>query len=210
MDENTKKCFELKLKQLQRACELAQYGFTVVDTKNEIVPLLDTLIQEKQSCSVGGSMTLFESGVIEYLEKRSDIEYLDRYHSDDPTSIFRQAFSADVYITSTNALTMQGELYNVDGSGNRVAAMIFGPKKVFVICGINKLVENLEEAMQRVKFIAAPANNIRLNKPNPCTEIGRCADCKKPTRICCAATIISHSLVKERIHLILVKEELGY
>ncbi len=204
------KVYDQKLDQLKKACEMARFELTVLERKEELLPLLDQLILPGQSCSVGGSMTLQTTGVLDYLEKRKDLCYLDRYHSEDPQAIFRQAFSCDVYLTSTNALTMKAELYNVDGSGNRVAAMIFGPKKVLVVLGINKLVSTLEEAEDRVRFLAAPANNVRLKKENPCTLTGKCMDCRMASRICCSAVTISQSIIKNRIHLIVIKEPLGY
>lgn len=210
METNVAQLIELKLKQLKKASELARYEFDVVEKKEDVVSLLDSLIHEGQSCSVGGSVTLAECGILKYLENRKDITYLDRYHTDNPDAIFKAAISCDAYITSTNALTMNAELYNVDGNGNRVAAMIFGPKKVFVIVGINKIVNNLDEAVSRVRSVAAPANNIRLKKPNPCTLTGKCMDCRMETRICSAAVTISNSAIKGRIHLIVVKEALGY
>lgn len=210
MDKNVLKIMEMKIERLKKACELANFECIVLDRKEELIPLLNEMIGSNQSCSVGGSETLFETGVISYLENRQDIVYLDRYHAENRDDIFKQTFSCDVYLTSTNALTLKAELYNVDGTGNRVAAMIYGPKRVFVIAGINKLVNDLDEAIERVKSIAAPANCARLNKENPCTQIGHCVDCRSATRICGASVTISHALKKGRMHIILIKEELGY
>lgn len=210
MDKNCLKIIDMKIEGLKKACEAANFELTVLNSKEELIAYLDEKIEANQSCSVGGSETLFETGVISYLENRKDIVYLDRYHTEDREAVFKQAFSADIYLTSTNALTLKAELYNVDGNGNRVAAMIYGPKKVFVIAGINKLVNNLDDAIERVKSIAAPANCVRLNKNNPCTQIGHCVDCRVATRICGSAVTISHALKKGRMHIILIKEELGY
>ena len=124
--------------------------------------------------------------------------------------MYKKAFDADVYLTSTNAITMDGELYNVDGNGNRVAAMIYGPKKVIVVAGKNKIVENVEEAVKRNEEICAVKNSIRLNKGNPCEKVGHCVHCKSPSRICRAYTVIGFNRTFERIHIILVNEDLGY
>ena len=105
---------------------------------------------------------------------------------------------------------MTGELYNVDGNGNRVAAMIYGPEHVLVIAGSNKIVKDLQAAQDRVKTLAAPANCVRLNKDNPCTKIGYCADCQLPTRICSSAVTLQRSHVPGRIHILLINEDLGY
>jgi len=125
----------------------------------------------------------------------------------------RQGLLADVLVTSTNALTLDGRLVNLDGSGNRVAGMIFGPRKVLLLVGMNKVVADLDAAFARVRTIAAPANNIRLagiGLKNPCIEDGRCHNCRSETKICNAWTIIEGSSVKDRIHVVLVGEDLGY
>lgn len=200
----------MDLERLRRSCENNRFAFSYVENKEECLALVDSLIHKEDMVSVGGSETLKECGIISYLENRKDIDYLDRYHCEDPHEIFRKAFYADTYLTSTNAITMQGELYNVDGTGNRVAAMIYGPKKVLVIVGINKIVENMEEAIERVEKIAAIKNNIRLNKDNPCVRVGHCVHCQQPLRICRAYTKLSYSGELHRIHVIVVNEELGY
>ncbi len=210
MDKNLIISYELKIPRLKKACATCQYGFDVVDTKEEATALVSQIIQSGNSCSVGGLRTLFETGIVDMLEKRSDINYLDRYHTQDAEAIYHQSLNADVYVTSTNALTMNGELYNIDSNGNRVAAMIYGPKKVIVVLGLNKLVETIEDAHSRMKFVAAPCNNIRLKKPNPCTKVGYCVDCNSPSKLCGNEVTIRHSSKKDRIHLIIVKEFLGF
>jgi L-lactate utilization protein LutB len=158
-------------------------------------------------------MTLFEVGAIDFIRK-GDYEVLDRYKEGltpaEMKEIFRKSFSADVYLTGSNAVTENGELYNVDGNGNRVAAMLYGPDKVIVIVGVNKIVKDVEQAVKRVKGTAAPANNVRLNKANPCTKVGQCMDCKSEGRICNEYTLIKRQGVKGRIHVIIVNKELGY
>ena len=124
--------------------------------------------------------------------------------------MFRKSFYADVYLTSTNALTLDGKLLNVDGNGNRVAAMIYGPKKVVVLTGINKLVKDEAAAIERIQMIAAPANCVRLNKDTPCTKVGNCVDCLNPKRICASHVKIDRSQTKDRIHVILMMKEAGY
>jgi len=128
--------------------------------------------------------------------------------------IRRRGLLADVMVASSNALTMDGRLVNLDGTGNRVAAMLFGPKKVVLVVGMNKVVADLEAAYARVRTIAAPANNMRLAKAyglkNPCVEDGRCHNCRSETKICNIWTTIEGSSVKDRIHVVLVGEDLGY
>jgi hypothetical protein len=118
--------------------------------------------------------------------------------------------AADVMIASSNAITLDGKLVNLDGMGNRVAAMIFGPKKVILVVGVNKIVPDLDSAMARVKHYSAPVNSIRLGLKNPCVETGLCADCKSPQRICNMWSIIEGHMIKDRIHVKLVGEDLGY
>ncbi len=210
MDKSLDTLLEIQIEQLRKNCELAQYGFDVVEKKEDVVSFINQLILANQSVSVGGSMTLFETGIIDYLQERKDITYYDRYNCEDRRSMFHAAFDSDVYLTSTNAITLKGELINIDGTGNRVAAMIYGPRKVLVVCGVNKIVSSVELGHERLRNIANVANNIRLEKPNPCIKVGHCVDCRLPTRICCAKTIIDHSYVPTRIHIVLVKESLGY
>ena len=135
--------------------------------------------------------------------------------------IYRKTFSADVYFTSSNAVTLKGELYNVDGNSNRVAAMIFGPEKVVVVVGVNKLVNSIDDAVSRVKEIAAPANCVRLEKNTYCKVNGKCvtaddktgdfcAGCRSEDRICCNYTVMSMQRNKGRVNVIIVNEELGY
>lgn len=113
-------------------------------------------------------------------------------------------------MTSTNAIIADGRLVNTDGTGNRVAAMIFGPKKVIVIAGTNKIVENLEEAEARIRMTAAPLNNKRLNRSNPCVTTGHCMDCQGPTRLCNVTTVLYKRPPVPDIHVLVVGEELGY
>lgn len=184
-----------------------------VENKDQVVAEVAEYIKEGEQVSVGGSMTLFETGIIDNL-RSGRYNFLDRYMENmsraQMDEIFRKSFFSDTYLTSTNAITENGELYNVDGHGNRVAAMIYGPKSVIVVAGINKIVKDLDQAVERVRRIAAPANSIRLEKNTPCTKTGYCVDCKKDDRICCSYTVLGHQKQKNRIKVILVGESLGY
>lgn len=184
-----------------------------VEDKKEALEKVKELLHKGDVVAVGGSMTLFEIGAIDLL-RNGDYEFLDRYAEnmdvEGRNEVFRKSFFADGYLVSSNAITEQGELYNVDGTGNRVAAMLYGPKKVIVVVGINKLVVDLEEAIKRVKSIASPANNVRLGNINPCAKIGYCSDCTSPNRICNEYTVIKRQGIPNRIHVIIVNEELGY
>ncbi len=195
-----------------------------VDKKEEVVPLITTLVSEGSKVAVGGSMTLFETGVIDHL-KSGRYKFLDRY-ADNLTheqvfSIYRESFSVDTYFTSTNAITEEGELYNVDGTGNRISALEHGPDSVIIVAGVNKIVPDLEAAIHRVKTIAAPKNCVRLNCDTYCSKAGHCVSlnkknpkmtegCSSDSRICCQYSICARQRVKGRIKVILVGEELGY
>lgn len=210
MDKYLEATLEKQIDICKTKLELHQFKVSIVENKEECIGLLDDLIAPAETVGVGGSMTLFESGIINYLEKREDISYLDRYHCDNPVEIYHQSLLSDVYITSTNALTMDGKLYNIDGTGNRVAALTYGPDRVLVIVGWNKLVKDLDSAIERVEQIAAPANATRLNRGTPCTTLGYCTHCESEKRICSTQVITTRSHIKDRIHVIIIKENLGY
>jgi len=184
-----------------------------VDSREGVVPLLETLIKEGDTVACGGSVTLFETGVIDHLRSGRYIFY-DRYAEgltpEQLTDVHRKAFTANAYLTSTNAITEEGELFNVDGKGNRVAAMIYGPDNVIVIASRNKIVTDLYEAFSRVRQLAAPANAVRLSRKTPCVETGKCQDCKSKDRICSSFVVSRFQLVPDRIKVIIVGEELGY
>lgn len=213
MDKNLMGILE---KQAARTMEnLAKNNMTAfyVQNRQQAVSKIAELLKEGELVAVGGSMTLFEAGIIDHL-RSGRYSFLDRYMEDLSPSqldeIYRKSFFTDTYLTSTNAITEAGELYNVDGNGNRVAAMIYGPKSVIVVAGINKIVKNVNEAVERVRRIAAPANSTRLDTKTPCIKTGYCVDCKAEGRICCSYTVLGHQRKKDRIKVILVGESLGY
>ncbi|MBW2706902.1 MAG: lactate utilization protein [Deltaproteobacteria bacterium] len=161
-----------------------------------------------------GSMTTVGMGLWEAIAALPEVNLIDPYQPElspeDGLELRRQGMTADVMIASTNAITLDGKLVNLDGMGNRVAAMAFGPKKVILVVGMNKVAPDLESAVARVKHYAAPVNNIRFGLKNPCVETGLCADCKSPQRICNMWSTIEGHMIKDRIHVKLVGENLGY
>lgn len=183
-----------------------------VENEVELLKKIDELLTQKETVSVGGSMTLFETGIIDHL-KEKNIKFYNRYEAKTPEEIeeiYFQSFGVDSYITSTNALTEDGYLVNVDGRGNRVAAMIYGPKQVIVVVGKNKIVKDEEEAEKRIKRVAAPKNAKRLKRNTPCILTDECVNCKSPEKICHNFTTIKSSPFPNRIHVIIVGKELGY
>lgn len=200
----------MDLEVLKKNCEKNRFEFEILENKEECLKRVNELIQANDVVSHGGSVTLEQVGILDLLKERKDISYLDRRNCEDVQKLYREVFSSDIYLTSSNALTMDGELYNVDGTGNRVAAMMFGPKKVLVVVGLNKIVDNMQKAIEHVEKVAAVQNNIRLNKENPCVKIGHCVHCQSPTKICRLFTVIRSSAIEKRIHILCVKENLGY
>lgn len=171
------------------------------------------LVSTGDSVSFGGSMTLSESGIMDALNAREDITLYDRSKASTPEEvgdIYRKAFSCDTYFMSTNAITLDGELVNIDGNGNRVAALIFGPSQVIIVCGMNKVATDTDAAIARVRNIASPPNCNRLNKKTPCATTGVCADCLSPECICNHTVITRRCGTPHRIKVLLVGEELGY
>lgn len=188
-------------------------GGYYINNIDQLLQKLKELMPEGSTIGVGDSMTLFETGVIDFL-RSENFNFLDKYQdrltSDEKRDIYIKNFSADTFICSTNAITESGELYNIDGNGSRVAPMIYGPKQVILIVGINKIVKNIEEAEIRVRSYAAPIDAKRLNKDTPCTKLGYCVDCKSPNRICNDFVVIRGQFIKGRIKVLIIGENLGY
>ena len=171
-----------------------------------------SMIPDGSSASFGGSVTLNETGVLEALRGRKDITLYDRDKANGPEEvkkIMHDALSCDYYFMSSNAITTDGELVNIDGNGNRVAALIYGPENVIILAGMNKVVTSVEEGISRTRNIASPQNCIRLNKNTPCATNGVCGNCLSDT-ICDQIVITRASRVPNRIKVILIGEELGF
>lgn len=194
------------------------------ETKDEVNHIIESIINEGDSVAVGGSMSLFECGVIEFL-RSGKYDFLDRYKegltAEEIRDIYVRSFGCDVYFSSVNAITENGELYNVDGTGNRVAAMIYGPKSVILVVGKNKIVKDIDEAVIRVKKVASPKNSARLNCNTYCQNKGMCISLENPdstisdgcggdNRICCDYVIMAKQRIKDRIKIIFVNEDVGY
>jgi len=210
MNKSLQVVIDKKVERTVAALRANNYEAHYITSQEELLAKVDEYAPPGAVCTVGGSMTLFETGVIDRI-KGNGCTYLDRYAPGaDTADIFRQAFFSDVYFTSSNAITEDGCLYNMDGNGNRAAAMIYGPKKVVVVAGFNKIVKTLEEARRRNREICAPANNIRLNNPNPCAKTGYCVDCKTDTLICVTEVVHRRQRNKERVAVLILPESYGY
>ncbi len=182
------------------------------DNREEALKKVLELMPEGSSVGWGGSMTLAETGIMDAV-KTGNYKVIDRDTAvtrEEQKALYAQMVQADFFLMSTNAITMDGELVNIDGRGNRVAFLCFGPDNVLIVCGMNKVTSNVECAVKRVKDIATPPNTVRLNKNTPCAKTGRCGDCFSPDCICSQYVITRRSGIPGRIKVILVGEELGY
>ena len=204
------KLAEHLIKKLTKRRLAASFAPTAAQAREEVV----AMIPAGALVSRCGSMSLVEMGLWEALAKKSGVEIINPFAPgvgpEEAYALMRRGLTADFLITSSNALTMDGRLVNLDATGNRVAAMCFGPEKVILVVGLNKVTPDLESAMARVKHLAAPINAIRLNRETPCAETGQCADCKSLGRLCNLWSIIEGHRFENRIHVKLVGEDLGY
>ena len=198
------------IKKLQKRRMEGSYAPSAAQAKEEVL----AMIPQGATVFRCGSMTTVGMGLWEDIAKLPEVKLIDPYRPElkpeEGLELRRQGLTADVMIAGSNAITLDGKLVNLDGMGNRVAAMAFGPKKVILLVGMNKVAPDLESAMARVKHRAAPINNIRYGLKNPCVETGLCSDCKTPTRICNMWSIIEGHMIEKRIHVKLIGENLGY
>ena len=198
------------IKNLEKRRMEGSYAPTAAQAKEEVV----AMIPQGASVFRCGSMTSVGMGLLEDITNLPQVKLIDPYQPgltpEEGLELRRQGLTADVMVASSNAITLDGKLVNLDGMGNRVAAMAFGPKKVILLVGMNKVAPDLESAMARVKHRAAPINNIRMGVKNPCVETGLCSDCKTPQRLCNMWSIIEGHMIQNRIHVKLIGEDLGY
>ena len=176
--------------------------------KEEALKTALELIPKGSSISMGGCMSAQEIGLVSAL-KESDYHFIDRTKLE-PREALLAAYDADIFLSSANAMTDDGILVNIDGNANRVSCIAQGPKKVLFLISMNKVCTDLDSAMKRARNVAAPANAQRFDIKTPCKLTGRCSDCKSPDTICCQFLITRYSRHPERIHVILVNEDLGF
>ncbi len=216
MDKPLEHYWTKRLADLQQTLEANNFDvYTAADPAAAQRIVMDEILPKCGARSVGwgGSMTVAGTGLFQAVQARADIEMVDTLDKQVPPEEFferrRKSLLVDLFITGTNAVTEDGQLVNLDMFGNRVAALTFGPKHVVVIVGRNKIVPSLDEAMFRVKNIAAPANAMRLDKKTPCVKTSYCDECKSPDRICNTWTITEKSYPKGRVKVVLVNQDLG-
>ncbi len=212
MNESLAKIIDMRVEKTMKALEKNNMQPYYVKSRKELLDLISELIKNDEIITSGGSLTLAELGVIDFLNENYKGIFHDRKSCIDDNAIqnyFRLSFSADSFLSSTNAVTENGELYNVDGTGNRVSAMVFGPKQVIVVTGTNKIVSDLKAAEERVKKISAPANAIRLDMKTGCYSCGECVNCHNENRICCSYVTLAQQRIKNRIKVIFINEDVG-
>ena len=182
-------------------------------TAKEAVSKVSSLINDGDTVTWGGSATVRDIGLPEFLKSRGTLNILDRDSVPTPEEkqqMYLQAFSADVYLTSANAISEDGVIVNIDGNGNRVAAITWGPKKVIFIIGINKVSPTIESALERARNIAAPVNAKRFDIKTPCKTDGKCHNCNSADCICSYVHFLRNSRNQGRHVVVLVGENLGY
>lgn len=208
--------WKIRLQQLQEELKGNNFeAYIAEDLLQAEELIINTIVPQvaPKTVSYGGSMTVKSTGVLDKIEKLEGVELLrpdaPNLSMEEKLEVRRQGLLVDLYLSGTNAVTEDGQLVNLDMIGNRVGAIMFGPKKVIIVVGRNKIVPDLETAMYRIKDYAAPANAMRLDCKTPCVKTSECADCKSPGRICNHWTISEKSFPKNRIAIILVNDDLG-
>jgi len=210
--QNVKAANRLKIDTVIKNMEKRGLQGHYCETREEACEMILSMIEDHSVVSWGGSVTINSLGVKEKLAERN-VKTIDPYGTSDPAESIerrRQGLLADYFLMSTNAVTMDGELLNIDGTCNRVAALCFGPKKVIIVVGANKLANNLEDAYQRAKLYAAVPNNVRLKRNTPCTVTGVCSNCLSKDCICCNIVTTRFCSTPGRIQVLLVNDVLGY
>ncbi len=207
----------IRLEQAAEALRNNNFAASVHATPKEAaVYLMESVLPAdwKGRVGLGGSQTVAASGIVGMLKDRPGAEVIDTYAPgaapEQALEMRRQSLLTDLFLTSSNAVTMAGHLLNLDRTGNRVGAIHFGPRKVALFVGRNKLCDSMEQARERVKHLASPMNAMRIGCKTPCVKTARCMDCKSPDRICNVWTVTEKSFPAQRIHVLLINQDVGY
>ena len=209
MNENITKRNELLAQKVMKGLESRNMtGYYAADKKEALETAL-SLIPEGSTVTMGGAMSVHEIGLVKAL-KEGNYNFIDRDEMKDKRAAMLAAYDADFFLMSTNAMTEDGILVNIDGNSNRVSALAQGPRKVIIIAGMNKVCDDVDGAMKRARNVAAPINAQRFGLDTPCSRTGACMNCKSPDTICCQFLITRYSKHAGRIHVILVNDSLGF
>ncbi len=186
-------------------------GYYCPDSASALKKALE-LIPKGSSIGWGGSMTLTETGLMDAIQN-GDYKIINRELAKTPEEqrkVYGEICCSDYFLMSTNAITLDGELINIDGRGNRVSFLCYGPQNVLILTGINKIVTDIDAGLKRARDIAAPPNTVRLNRKTPCAITGKCENCYSPDCICGQFVVTRRSIMPNRIKVIIIGEELGY
>lgn len=187
-------------------------GYFVEDIP-QLIKLIKELVPENSIVGCGDSITLEEAGIYSIFRNGNFI-FLDKYKEnltkEEKKELYIKNFSVDTFISGANAITEDGRIFNIDGSGSRVAPIIYGPKQVIIVVGINKIVPDLDHAVHRARQTAAPLDAVRLKKNTPCAKLGYCIDCRHPERICNSFVAIEGEFIKNRIKVIIIDKNMGF
>ena len=204
---------DLQVKRTMESLKKNNFSAQFVPDAAKALQEVFAMIPEGASVGVGGSLTLSQIGFFDEAGKRS-VKLLNPgtqgVSQEEGVHMRREIFLADFFLSSSNAITEDGKLYNIDATGNRVGAMMFGPKNVILVCGVNKIVKNIAEAQAKVQEWVAPMNARRLGMKTPCVETGQCADCSSPQRICSIYTVIAKKPLRTNMTVLIVGQPLGF
>ena len=206
-----KTSFSLKIPAILKSLEQNNMEGYYFESCEEMTKDILSRIPEGSTITWGGSLSIEESGLMDAL-RRGSYRLLDRepyMNTGDEKKFYGEAVQSDFYLTSANAVTYHGELINIDGIGNRLACMMYGPSQVFFVVGANKFTASIEEGFRRIEDIAAPANARRLHRNTPCVKTGRCVHCHAAECLCCYTSVIRHSRFPGRLKVFIVGETLG-
>ncbi|MCR4757072.1 MAG: lactate utilization protein [Butyrivibrio sp.] len=209
MNENIVKRNQLLAQQVIKGIESRNMKGYYAATKEEALKIALEIIPESSSVTMGGAMSAHEIGLVDAL-KNGNYNFIDRDKAEDKRAAMLAAYDADYFLTSANAITEDGVMVNIDGNANRVSAIAQGPKHVVAIVGMNKVCPDVDAAMKRARNVAAPINAQRFGLNTPCAKTGSCMNCKSPDTICCQFLITRFSRHVDRIHVILVNDNLGF
>ena len=209
MDQNIVKRNELLAQKVIKGLESRNMSGYYASDREEAKKIALSLIPEGSLVTMGGGQSVWDIGLPQAL-KEGNYNFLDRNLVEDKRAAMLAAYDADVFLASANAITEDGVMVNIDGNANRVSALAFGPKKLVLIVGMNKVCPDVDAAMKRARNVAAPINAQRFGLSTPCAKTGSCMNCKSPDTICCQFLITRFSRHTGRIHVILVNDNLGF
>ena len=209
MDRNIEKRNELLAQKIIKGLQSRNMTGYYAKDREEAKRIALSLIPEGSSVTMGGALSAHEVGLVEAV-KTDSFRFIDRAAYENPREAMLAAYDADWFLSSANAMTEDGVLVNIDGNANRVSCIANGPKHVLFIVGMNKVCSDIDGAMKRARNVAAPINAQRFGLSTPCSKTGSCMNCKSPDTICCQFLITRFSRHKDRIHVILVNDTLGF